>query len=433
MMEGDLLRDDDTAVPHAISLELFAKLSTGSASPEEVARIFLPHHIETCPSCRALHERLQEIKDNLGYFDELVALLESETAPELARILESLPTMEQLRAAETDESFHTWGLCVYLLQQSKEACLSDARRATELAILAVRIALALPKESYHPDWVHDLQARTFAYLANALKVANELTAADLAFADAERRFSWHSPLVEAELLTIKSSLRREQRRYTEALEAAAAALKIYVDLGDRRGALACQLLETKVYEATQDWANGCDVLQQAENEAGLSGDQRLIAALQSNLVLHLAGAGRYDEALERLPRAMEMLAEHGRDTDRLRLRWTEALVLDGLGRIEEAETALRALQQEFLDRRMPLDATLVSLDLAVVLFKSGKADALTTLAAELLPIFESRGLTTEAIVAYTLLQLQRAVEGRTFTLQLAAELARRVRAEGRGR
>ena len=106
---------------------------------------------------------------------------------------------------------------------------------------------------------------------------------------------------------------------------------------------------------------------------------------------------------------------------------------DGLGRIEEAETALRALQQDFLDHRMPLDATLVSLDLAVVLFKSGKTETLKTLATELLPIFESRGLTTEAILAYTLLQLQRAVEGRTFTLQLAVELAKRVRAEGRRR
>lgn len=38
MMEGNLLRDDDTAVPHAISLELFARLSTGSASPEEESR-----------------------------------------------------------------------------------------------------------------------------------------------------------------------------------------------------------------------------------------------------------------------------------------------------------------------------------------------------------------------------------------------------------
>lgn len=433
MMEGNLLRDDDTAVPHAISLELFARLSTGSASPEEVTRILLPHHIETCPSCRALHERLQEIKGDLGYFDELVALLESDTAPELARILKSLPPTEQLRAAEADESFHTWGLCVYLLQQSKEACLSDARRATELAILAVRIALALPKESYHPDWVQDLQARAFAYLANALKVANELTAADLAFADAERRFSWHSPLVEAELLAIKSSLRREQRRYTEALEAAAAALKVYKDLADRRGVLACRLLEAKAYEEVPDWASACDVLRTAESEARLSDDPRLFSMIQANLVTCLTEAGRYEEAQQRLPQAVELYRLHGRDTDRLRLRWTEALVLDGLGRIEEAETALRALQQEFLDRRMPLDATLVSLDLAVVLFKSGKTDTLKTLAAELLPIFESRGLTTEAIVAYTLLQLQRAVEGRTFTLQLAAELAKRVRAEGRVR
>ena len=425
------MRDDDTAVPHAISLELFAKLSTGSASPEEVTRVFLPHHIETCPSCRALHDRLQEIKDDLGYFDELVALIESEAAPELARILESLPSTEQLRAAETDESFHTWGLCVYLLQQSREACLSDARRATELAILAVRIALALPKDSYHPDWVQDLQARSFAYLANALKVANELTAADLAFSDAERRFSWQSPPLEAELLSLKSSLRREQRRYAEALEAAAAALKIYRDLGDRRGVLACHLLQAKSYEESQDWASACDVLRIAESEAQLVDDPRLFAALLNNFVTCLAKIGSYQEAMERLPRAKELLARHGGDTDRLRLRWTEALVLDGLGRSGESETVLRELQQEFLDRRMPLDATLVSLDLSVVLFKSDKPEALRTLAAELLPIFEARGLTTEAIVAYTLLQLRTAVEGRTFTLHLAAELAKRVRAEGR--
>lgn len=427
------MRDDDTPVPNAISLELMAKLSTGSASPEEVSRVFLPHHIGICPSCRAVYEQVQEIKGDLGYFDELVALLESETAPELARILESLPPPEQLRAAENDESFHTWGLCVYLLQESKEACLIDGRRATELAILAVRIALALPKESYHPDWVQDLQARAFACLANAFKVASELTAADLALADAERRFSWQSPPVEAELLIIKSSLRREQRRYTDALDSAAAALKIYRDLADWSGVLTCRLLQAKAYEENQDWASACDVLSTAEAEAGLTDNSRLLAALQNNIVTCLAKIGRYDEAISRLPRAKELLSKHGADTDRLRLRWTEALVLDGLGRIEEAETELRALQQEFLDRRMPVDATLVSLDLSVVLFNSGKTTALETLASEILPIFESRGLTTELIVAYTLLQLQRAVEARTFTLQLAAELARRVRAEGRGR
>lgn len=432
-LEGDVLRHDDTAVPHAISLELYAKLLTGTASPEEITRFVAPHLRELCPSCQTWHERLQGIKNELGYFDEMVALLESETAPELARFLEGLPPMEQLRAAETDESFHTWGLAVHLLQQSRDACLSDARRATELAILAVRIALVLPADSYHPDWVQDLQARAFASLANALKVAGELTAADLAFVDAERRFSGHNPPVEADLLIVKSSLRREQGRFPEALEAAEAALKLYQDRSDRRGILICRLLEAKVHEETLDWASACGVLQQAETEAGLADEPRLFAAVQMNLVHYLVEAGRYDEAIERLPEAKKLLATHGQGTDHLHLRWAEALLLEGLGRIEEAETELRALQQEFLDRRIPVDALLVSLDLAVALFQSGKAEVLSTLAAELLPIFESRGLTTQAIVAYALVQLQRAVEGRTFTTQLAAELAKRVRAEGRGR
>src|SRR5689334_3524679 len=291
-MEGDVLRDDDTVVPHSISLELLARLATGSASPDEVTRLLVPHLLETCSTCRVLYDRLQEIKGELGYFDELVALLESETAPDLAGVLESLPPAEQLRAAETDESFHTWGLCVYLIQQSRQSCLRDARRATDLAILAVRIALALPKDTYHPDWVHDLQSRAFAYLANALRVCGELEAADRAFADAERRFSWQNPPVEAELFSLKSSLRREQRRYSEGLEAASAALKIYQDLSDRRGILASRLKMAKVYEATEDWASACDVLQRAETEAGLADDPRLFSMVQANLVTCLVQAGR---------------------------------------------------------------------------------------------------------------------------------------------
>jgi tetratricopeptide (TPR) repeat protein len=432
-MEGDVLRDDDTAGPHPIHLELLARLSTGSASPDEVTRLVVPHLLEICPSCRALYDRLQEIKDDLGYFDELVALLESETAPDLAAALESLPPAEQLQAAETDESFHTSGLCIYLIQQSRQSCLSDARRALDLAILAARIALALPKDAYHPEWVQDLQARAFAYLANALRVSGELKAADRAFADAERRFSWQNPAIEAELLNLKSSLRREQRRYPEALEASAASLKICRDLSDRRGILSNHLLQAKIYEATEDWASACDVLHRAETEAGLADDPRLFSMVQANLVTCLVRAGRPAEAQKRLPQAQALYEQHGGDTDRLRLRWTGALLLQAQGRPDEAARELEAVQIGFLDRRMPVDATLVSLDLAVALFHAGRAEALKTLAAEILPIFETRGLTTEAVVAYTLLQFQRAVEGRTFTVQLAAELARRVRAVRRRR
>lgn len=295
------MRDDDTAVPHPIDLELLARLTTGSASPDEASRILVPHLLETCPSCRALYDRLQEIKGDLGYFDELVALLESETAPGLAAALEALPPAEQLRAAETDETFHTWGLCVHLIQQSRDTCLIDARRATDLAILAARIALALPKDTYHPEWVQDLQARAFASLANALRVFGELEAADRAFADAERRFSWLNPATEAELLILKSSLRREQRRYPEALEASAASLKICRDLDDRRGILSSHLLQAKAYEATEEWASACDVLRRAETEAGLADDPRLFSMVQANLVTCLVQAGLHAEAQEAPP------------------------------------------------------------------------------------------------------------------------------------
>jgi len=135
----------------------------------------------------------------------------------------------------------------------------------------------------------------------------------------------------------------------------------------------------------------------------------------------------------RLPQARELYRLYGGEANRLRLRWTEALVLGGLGRSAEAVSRLRVVQQEFLDRRMPVDAALVSLDLAVALLRLGDLPALEELAAEVLPVFESRGLTGEAVVAYTLIQLQRAIEGHSFTASLAAELARRLRSERRSR
>ena len=63
-----------------------------------------------------------------------------------------------------------------------------------------------------------------------------------------------------------------------------------------------------------------------------------------------------------------------------------------------------------------MDATLVSLDLAVALFKSGQAQALKALIAEILPILESRGLSAEATVACILLRLQKVVEWRRLTV-----------------
>ncbi len=80
---------------------------------------------------------------------------------------------------------------------------------------------------------------------------------------------------------------------------------------------------------------------------------------------------------------------------------------------------------------MGYDAALVSLDLALLYAQENCTEDLKRLAAELMPIFESRDVHREAIVA--LLMFQRACEEEKLTVALVrkfAEYLRRERREG---
>src|SRR5581483_5462016 len=145
---------------------------------------------------------------------------EGRQAPELWTRLVGLPYAEQLREVEEREELHAWGLCQLLLQKSREGTFSDPARAVELANLALRIVRHLGS-AYDPNWVLDLRARCFAHLGNARRVLGELRSAEDAFVQAEdclARSTSGNVEVQAEILDLKSSLRRAQRRLDEALD-----------------------------------------------------------------------------------------------------------------------------------------------------------------------------------------------------------------------
>ena len=105
-------------------------------------------------------------------------------------------------------------------------------------------------------------------------------------------------------------------------------------------------------------------------------------------------------------------------------------IAQGLGRSGEAEPIYREVQGKFLELGKSYDAALVSLDLARLLAAEGCTDDLKRLAAELMPVFESRDVHREAIVA--LLIFQRACEEERLTVELVQQLAAYLRRERRG-
>jgi tetratricopeptide (TPR) repeat protein len=415
-----------------LSLETLARWLSGGLEQEEMLRQVIPHFLARCPVCRERREEIARLQKEVGHWNEEVAVLEGREAPELWDRLAERPYAEQLRMVEEDEALHAWGLCQLLLKKSREAVFNDPGKAVELANLALRIVRQLGA-AYDTNWVMDLRARCFAYLGNSRRVLGELRSADDAFGKAEgclARSSSGNREVQAEVFGLKISLLRAQRRLSEALELADQVLDLYREAGDLHESRKGLLQKAKILEEMGDLAQASQLLVQGAGEIDRSTEPRLFAYFRFNLAVCFLQAGQPKEAERLLPDLRDVLQGTAQLLDLVRLRWVEGNVDLALGRLGPAEAAFREVQRDFLERHMGYDAALVSLDLALLYAREGCVDDLKRLAAELMPIFESRDVHREAIIA--LLMFQRACEEETLTVDLVRQFAEYLRRERRG-
>jgi len=429
----DLVRSQEEGVEGAhLSVETLAKWLSGVLEHDEMLRLVIPHFLAQCPVCRERYQEILRLQDEVGHWDEEIAVTEGRRAPELWARLADRPYPEQLREVEEDEDLHAWGLCQLLLKNSREAAFTDPAKAVELANLALRVVRHLGV-AYDPSWVMDLRARCFAYLGNARRVLGELRSADDAFLKAESclaRGTRGNAEIRVEILDLKSSLRRAQRRLDEALTLLDEALALYREAGEEHGIGKSLLKKAKILEEKGDHEGAIGLLRQITAEIDRFREPRLYNCARCNLFGCLVLAERFEEAEAFLPDLQDLFRESAQPLDLLRLRWLEGLLDLGLGRLGPAEAAFREVQQEFLERRMGYDAALVSLDLARLYAQEGCVDELKRLATELMPVFESRDVHREAIVA--LMMFQRACEEERLTVELVRELAMYLRRERRG-
>ena len=410
-----------------LSLVTLARLATGRIEVEELQQLVIPHLIGVCPGCREIHRELQRLKQEVGHWDDMVAVLEGLDAPDLWQRLHSLPYDQQLRQVEEDGELQTWALCRLLLRQSLEATFHRPDLAVQLAFLAVKIAVHLG-DAYDRDWVMDLRALAFAYLGNARRVLGELKSADDAFHEAHshlRRSGTGNPRVEAEILDLEASLRSAERRFGETLNLLDQVVATFTseDLEIRDYHRAGHALVNRAYTLEQlgDVEQAIAVLREAAPLIVEERDPRLVLCLKHNLLWFLPAAGRVQEAEALLPEVKELALRLGNDLDLVRLRWAEGRVALVLRHRGPAEQAFKDVQREFLERDMGYDAALVSLDLAVLYAQEGCIPELKQLALDVLPVFSSQEVHREAMAA--LLLFQHACEEERLTVELARQLA----------
>jgi tetratricopeptide (TPR) repeat protein len=149
-------------------------------------------------------------------------------------------------------------------------------------------------------------------------------------------------------------------------------------------------------------------------------ERRLLFGLRFNLAANLCHLGRYAEAETLLPEVRALAVELRKELDLVRVVWLEAKLAAGLGRQAEASAAFEQVRREFTAREMAYDTALVTLELAELYLKDGRAREVRALAEEMMWVFRSQGIHREALAALQV--FFEAVRNEAAT----AEMARRV-------
>ncbi|HKH49910.1 MAG TPA: tetratricopeptide repeat protein [Thermoanaerobaculia bacterium] len=396
--------------------------------PEARNRLLL-HHLTVCPGCFAVAGYILDLHRE-GKLDDdfsITAIGLGKSRLEAPALRDQLHrhSFERQKALVADTSrFKSWGLAELLCLQSEEEAAGDPKKAAEIAEIAVAVALALGEnEPAEKHWLHLLRAYAYAHLANARRAEGNLWAAEDAFIVAD---SWWTPAFqdvgdvlgyEARFLAFKASLRRDERRFEDALDLIEEALE-----ADAPSSLKVRILinKAKTYEEIGDLETAIEVLKEAESHAQEGDrDPRVLLCLAQNRLDYLSKAERYMEAKLALADVEEIARELGTRLDRLRLRWTDARITRGLGNTEEAIASLQEVHENLVAEGLLYDAALLALELALVFTEIHQPSGTKEWVKAALPILTSLSVGRETLAAVSL--LAKAVEEERLTVELVSQ------------
>jgi transcriptional regulator with XRE-family HTH domain len=324
-----------------------------------------------------------------------------EAAAEAWQRLAPCSAAERHFLVEECSEFQRWALVELLCEESARAAAKDAGAALDLARLAVFMA-----QLVHGDelWRRRLLGYARVFLANALRVAGELTAAltELAAAWALWRDSGESDpaglLEEWRLFDLEASLRRDARQFAVALdllERAVAAAPMH--------ALGRILLNrASTLEQSGDVAGAVAVLREAAPLVANGDKPHLSWLLEFNLCVNLCHLHQYEEVEAQLPRLRQLAGDLGNDIDLVRVHWLSARTAAGAGRHSEACTAFEQVRTELEARSDAFGTAMVSLELAQLYLDEGRTAEVRELAAAMAWVLAAKGLERETVAALRL-------------------------------
>jgi transcriptional regulator with XRE-family HTH domain len=322
-------------------------------------------------------------------------------AGELWSALQELSPRQRLATVESEKKYWSWALAERVCVESERAAAHRADRAMELAGLALRIAELAPGSE---AWCARLQGYVWAFVGNARRVQGDLPGADEAFLSSDRLWVVGATadlglLDASRLLDLKASLRRYQGHFEEALYLLDEALK--ANRSKEAGAR-IRIKKANTLELTEEYERAIAELRHAESLLEEAQDSRLPWLVRFTLAVNLWQLERYMEAVALLPGIRQIAVEMGNELDLVRVLWLEGRVSAGLGRREQALTALQQVRRYFTVNQIAYDVALTSLEIAVLYLEEEQTREVKRLAEEMLWIFRDQEVHQEAMAALRL-------------------------------
>ena len=344
-------------------------------------------------------------------------------APELVVELIRRPSGERVDLLRNDSRFRPWAVVELLTERSLATATRDSAGAEELGALALLLTTRLDATFYGPERIEDLRAGAWGHVANARRVRSDLHGAEEAFTSAwdHLRQGTRDPFPKAVLLDLEGSLRRDQRRLSDASVLFEKAEDLFRQSGDLHRAGRSLVNLSTVHCVEDEIDQAVVALTQAVPLIDTELEPLLRLCAQHNLAFYLAGIGRIPEAKHAYQETRALYREFAEPWVQNRRKWVRARILRVLGKPDLAESLFLAARDGFLAEGIPYDTALLSLELATLYAERGRTADLKRLASEMLPIFTSLQVHREALAALTF--LKQAIEAEQAGLDLIEAVA----------
>jgi tetratricopeptide (TPR) repeat protein len=327
---------------------------------------------------------------------------EEEALEDLKRFFSRVPVSDRSITVKRAHKHYRGSLFgTLLLEQARRAIPDDPAESLSLA----EAALISSERTHRKDPDPQVRVPALAVRGNAKRALGRLREADADLQEA-RQFLDTSGLddllIAAELDFYLGSLRKDQSRLEEALRHLERAAALYTLVGDLEKTAATFLKLGIVHHRLQRFDAAIATTEEAMELLGGEAPDWLRAYARFNLALFLHGLGDVEQAQRELDAHHELIASAGEGLA-FRAGWLRARIAWSREDLGKAERLFRETYRTAVDRGIPFDTGLVSLELALVHLVKGRTSQVKKLATEALETFAAQDVDRECRAALDLL------------------------------